>query len=70
MMYMHQVEVIPDYRQLGIGKKLMEAFINLCEENDCERLFLIKSNEAAINFYNSIGGKTFHDDDILNSFSI
>lgn len=70
MMYMHQVEVLPAHRKKGIGKQLMEHFIKACNQNDCERLFLItnKSNLPAVTLYNSVGGKTHHDDDILYTF--
>ncbi|MCD8509030.1 MAG: GNAT family N-acetyltransferase [Bacillus sp. (in: Bacteria)] len=72
MMYMHQVEVLPQYRQLGIGKQLMEAFILICQNKDCSRLFLItnKSNAPAIALYDSVGGKTLHEDDIVYTFPI
>ncbi|UCZ53454.1 GNAT family N-acetyltransferase [Bacillus shivajii] len=71
MMYMHQVEVLPEHRKQGIGKKLMKSFIEICKQNDCERLFLItnKSNVPAVTLYNGVGGKTFHDDDILYAVS-
>lgn len=67
MMYMHQVEVLPKYRQLGIGKKLMEGFIEECKSNGCSRLFLItnKSNAPAIALYNSVSGKAQNEDDIV-----
>lgn len=72
MMYMHQVEVLPEFRQLGIGKKLMEGFMEICKENGCGRLFLItnKSNESAVALYNSVGGETPHEDDIVYSFPV
>ncbi|MFN7249879.1 MAG: GNAT family N-acetyltransferase [Anaerobacillus sp.] len=70
MIYLHQVEVLPKFRQLGIGKELMEAFIEICKDKNCSRLFLItnKSNEQAVALYNSVGGRTLHDDDVVYSF--
>lgn len=72
MMYMHQVEVHYEFRQKGIGRKLMESFIEICKRRDCDRLFLItnKSNIPAITLYHSVGGTTPHDDDLLYSFQL
>ncbi|MDG5788625.1 GNAT family N-acetyltransferase [Evansella sp. AB-P1] len=72
MMYMHQVEVLHEYRQKGIGKKLMEEFIHICKRRDCEKLFLItnKSNEAAVALYERLGGISPNNDDLLYSFQM
>jgi len=72
MMYMHQVEVLPEFRKGGIGRKLMEGFIEICKNNDCQRLFLItnKSNTAAVTLYERSGGKAPSDDDIVFTFEV
>ena len=72
MMYMHQIEVLSDVRQIGIGTQLMERFIDICKQNDCEKLFLItnKSNAPAITLYKTAGGKYHYDDDIVYSFRL
>lgn len=67
MLYVHQVEVLPEFRNQGIGKQLMQEFIKLASLNKCGRIFLItnKSNESAINLYRSVKGKTPSEDDIV-----
>jgi ribosomal protein S18 acetylase RimI-like enzyme len=67
MMYMHQVEVVPQFQRQGIGTKLIEAFITICKDRDCGRLFLItnKSNMPAINLYKSSGGRAPSKDDVV-----
>jgi len=72
MMYIHQVEVLPEFRQKGIGKQLMEGFIELCKNNNCGRLFLItnKSNVAALTLYERSGGKAPSEDDIVFTFEV
>lgn len=72
MMYIHQVEVLPAYRQRGIGKQLMEGFVEICKNNNCSRLFLItnKSNTPAVTLYESSGGKAQNQDDIVFTFEV
>ncbi len=51
--------VHPEYRNLGIGKRLMEFYINYCKSNQIRRLHLEVeiSNQPAIHLYNSLSFK-------------
>lgn len=51
--------VHPEYRNLGIGKRLMEFYINFCKSNQIRRLYLEVniSNQPAIHLYESLSFK-------------
>jgi ribosomal protein S18 acetylase RimI-like enzyme len=55
--------IAPDYRGLGVGKKLISACLNIYEEENVEiaRLEAIKENEKAINLYKKMGYETFEE---------
>lgn len=57
----------PEWRGLGLGKKLVRQVINYAVSKDMKRLFLEvrKSNEAAIKLYSSLG---FFVDHIKKNF--
>lgn len=47
----------PQFRRLGIGKKVMSHIAKIGEANDCTRFewWVLKNNHSAIEFYNSLG---------------
>lgn len=49
--------VLKEYRQYGIGGKLMNSFIEWCKQNNAKRVMVIASskNEKTINFYHKLG---------------
>ncbi|MCB9643841.1 MAG: ribosomal protein S18-alanine N-acetyltransferase [Myxococcales bacterium] len=51
------VAVLPDYRRLGIARKMMEDALRLARQADAAQIFLEVriSNEAAIALYRSFG---------------
>ncbi|ANC75520.1 hypothetical protein ABE65_001025 [Fictibacillus phosphorivorans] len=55
--------IAPDYRGMGVGKKLISACLNIYAEEKVEiaRLEAVKENEAAINLYKSMGYETFEE---------
>ncbi|KZE67569.1 hypothetical protein AWM68_19085 [Fictibacillus phosphorivorans] len=55
--------IAPDFRGMGIGKKLISVCLNIyAEENvDIARLEAIKQNEAAIKLYKKMGYQTFEE---------
>lgn len=67
MIYIHEVSVLEEFRQKGIGKKMINEVIRICKENDISKVFLItnKSNKPAICLYESTGAKSSHNDDVV-----
>ncbi|MFG6497612.1 GNAT family N-acetyltransferase [Fictibacillus sp. UD] len=55
--------IAPDFRGMGIGKKLITVCLNIYEEEnvDIARLEAIKQNEAAIKLYKKMGYQTFEE---------
>jgi GNAT superfamily N-acetyltransferase len=55
--------IAPDFRGMGIGKKLISVCLNIYEEQgvDIARLEAIKENEPAIKLYESLGYRTFEE---------
>jgi GNAT superfamily N-acetyltransferase len=53
----------PDFRGMGIGKKLISVCLDIYEEQnvDIARLEAIKENEAAIKLYEKMGYQTFEE---------
>lgn len=67
MMYVHEVNVLSEYRRQGIGKRIMEELKKICNSRDLSKIFLItrKSNIPAISLYTSTKGKSENEDDIV-----
>lgn len=67
MMYVHAIEVLPEYRRQGIGKEIMNELVDICKKNNFIKMFLItlKSNIPAVMLYDATGGKAKHG---LHSF--
>ncbi len=59
--------VHPEYRNSGVGKRLMEFYINFCKSNNIRRLHLEVnvSNQSAIHLYKSLSFKPIR---IINKF--
>lgn len=67
MIYIHEVNVLSEYRRQGIGKKMMNELKKLCKNNYLSKMFLItrKTNLSAVNLYKATEGKSDNDDDIV-----
>jgi GNAT superfamily N-acetyltransferase len=55
--------IAPDFRGMGIGKKLISVCLEIYEQQnvDIARLEAIKDNETAINLYKKMGYETFEE---------
>lgn len=58
---LYRIAVLPEYRRRGLGKHLMEAFLDSCPKNT-GRIFLeVRSrNVAALELYKKYGFKVIH----------
>ncbi len=67
MFYMHSIDVSERYKRKRLGKSIMKKIIEDCKAQGIRECFLItnKSNSAAVNLYQSLGGKLLNDDDIV-----
>jgi len=61
-MHLANIAVAPNYRQLGIGSKLLEKIVNDAKENKCKKIFLEArvSNLTAQKFYEKYGFKAIY----------
>lgn len=57
--YLTQIFVLPDYRGMGIGSKLVDAYIDRCKKENVKRsyLFAQSDNDKAVIFYEKHGFK-------------
>jgi len=54
--HLHNLFVLEDYRRQGIGKQLVQQFVQKCAENDVHRIVTDSDNtEALKHFYTSQG---------------
>jgi len=67
MVYIHEVNVLEEFRQQGIGKKMINEVIRICKETHISKVFLVtnKSNKPAVCLYESTGAKASYVDDIV-----
>lgn len=63
MMFIYSVDVIKEYRQRGIGKKLVKSFVDYANEHGYRNSFLItdKENIPANMLYKSLKGEYLKD---------
>ena len=49
--------ILEEFRERGVGKKLMEGFIDWCKKKGVKRIKLVASiqNSKAIKFYHKLG---------------
>lgn len=72
MMYLHEIDVLPEHRKKGIGKALMHALMDVCKKGDVYKMFLLteRSNSPAVALYEATNGKAINDDDIMFEFEL
>ncbi|MDR7856763.1 GNAT family N-acetyltransferase [Tissierella sp.] len=75
MLYTHEVGVLPQYQNQGIGFQILTGIKNLCKVRGICRFFLItqKHNTPACKLYEKSGGKKrsdLQDDDVTYFFNI
>ena len=58
-LYLEDLYVEPKYRRHGIARALMRELAKIAHDNGCGRFqwAVLRSNEAAIRFYESLGGR-------------
>ncbi len=67
MLYIHSVDVREDKRGQGIGTLMMNEILQLKENGEICKVFLItnKSNEKAMRLYQKVGGNIPFTDDVV-----
>jgi GNAT superfamily N-acetyltransferase len=62
-LYLEDIFVAPEYRNQGIGRKLIEHLIGIAKANDCGRMewAVLDWNQTAIRFYESLGAKPMNE---------
>ena len=62
-LYLEDLFVKPEYRQRGIGQKMLAHIAALAVERNCPRLewVALDWNETAINFYKTLGAQQMTD---------
>jgi ribosomal protein S18 acetylase RimI-like enzyme len=70
MMFVYEIGVRQDSRRLGVGRALFNTLEGLCRERGIARAFLItnESNEEAMAFYRSLGGRRDATDEAVFDF--
>ena len=55
--YISTIAVLPEYRNMQVGKQLIVEFKKCCKQNNMKsiQLFVHKDNERAIQFYQKMG---------------
>lgn len=71
MMLIYEIGVRHDHRREGVGRSLFELLRELCRERGIGRSFLMtnESNLVAMAFYESIGARRHHNDDVVLDFA-
>ncbi|MAF10018.1 hypothetical protein CMK11_06155 [Candidatus Poribacteria bacterium] len=67
MLYLHEVDVLPGFRRMGVATALMDALLGICGEAGFSEMFVIsnQSNQAAMRLYESTGGERPAADDVV-----
>ena len=56
MVYVHSVYTVPDYRHMGLARRILQAMIDYCRENDWPRISL-HASELGRGLYEDLGFK-------------
>lgn len=67
MLYLHEVDVLPEFRRMGVATALTGAMLETCRERAFGELFVIsnETNVAAMRLYESTGGERPASDDVV-----
>jgi ribosomal protein S18 acetylase RimI-like enzyme len=67
MMFLYSIDVLPERREKGVGKKLIEKLKSVCAGRGFMKMYVItgEENEAAVRLYESVGGKRQAEDDVI-----
>jgi len=71
MLYIHEVNVLPQYQRQGIGRRMLHNIKQQCKQKEMCKIFLFteKSNLAACALYETMGGVPAHDDSVVYFFN-
>jgi|LGOV01.1.fsa_nt_gb ribosomal protein S18 acetylase RimI-like enzyme len=61
MMYIHSVDVLGEYRNKGVGKKIVSKFIEIANKSNYRNTFLITDRDSipANKVYSALGGEIY-----------
>ncbi len=67
MFYIHDIEVAAHARRQGVGREIIEVFVQLTRQANALKMFVItdRGNEAAMGLYESAGAKPMVTDDLV-----
>ncbi|TET23892.1 MAG: GNAT family N-acetyltransferase [Candidatus Stahlbacteria bacterium] len=67
MMFFYSIDVLPEFRQQGIGKRLIKELKRICTDRNVSKMYVLtdEENEAAMRLYRSTGGKRVMPDNVL-----
>ena len=70
--YVHFIGVHPDYRRLGLGRRLYERFFGAAQMNGRRfvRAITSPSNELSITFHRSMGFELLHGDVVVDGVPV
>jgi len=63
--WIHMVLVHPNYRHLGVGRRLVEAFCEVCEHNKINAQVLLRDDDEQLKSFFKFGGFRNRDKVIL-----
>lgn len=67
MMFFYSIDVLPNFRRQGIGKRLIKELKRICTDRNVSKMYVLtdEENEAAMRLYRSTGGKRVMPDNVL-----
>jgi ribosomal protein S18 acetylase RimI-like enzyme len=67
MMFFYSIDVLPEYRQQGIGKGFIQELKRICAERSVCKMFVLthEENQPAMKLYQSTKGKRALPDNVL-----
>ncbi|MBN2380611.1 GNAT family N-acetyltransferase [candidate division WOR-3 bacterium] len=67
MMFFYSIDVLPEYRRQGVGKRLISELKRICAERNVSKMYVLtdEANAAAMKLYQSTGGKRAPPDSAL-----
>ncbi len=71
MLFLYSIDVCESHRKKGIGKQLVNSFLEAGKELNMLKAFVVTEvdNIAAINLYESCGGRGLRKNDLLYSWN-
>lgn len=72
MAFLYSIDVIEAFQRRGIGRQLVEGFLDEGRKAGCSEAFVItnRSNEAAKALYETVGGKMAEGDELMYEWNL